>query len=90
MKYYITKYALTSGIQIVQSNHDNNLDNKFNNDERGCVFQYNYLIKNKEIFRNKEDAEKNFEEIKLKKIESLKKQLSKLEIMTIKYEKESK
>lgn len=81
MEYYITKYALSGGIKIVEiDNYDNGKDY--------YIHGYSYLKKNKDIFDNKDNAEINFIERRNKKIESLKKQLVKIEKMKIKYEKE--
>ena len=55
MEYYITKYALAGGIQIIETDGYDNGKDYF-------IAGYSYLNKNKDIFDNKEDAEKNFEE----------------------------
>lgn len=80
MKVYITKYALTQGIL----EKDLEVSPAYYNDKIFYATEgfYSYRI-GTEAFLNIEDARKNAEERKLKKIESLKKQIKKLETLKI-------
>ena len=74
-KIYIAKYALSAGIKEAE------IDNRYNNDEgwiwpKGCCMNFEL---GKQVFYTKEEAIKQAEKMRLKKIESLKKQIKKLE-----------
>lgn len=74
-KVYLAKYALSSGITEVEVN------DKYNNSDEyaflnGCIGLFYF---GKDIFHSKEEAIKKAEEMRIKKIESLKRQIKKLE-----------
>jgi hypothetical protein len=80
MKAYITKHALTKGIYTVEIETDN--VSSFDMDEILC-FKGNYFIgKGVEWHLTKEAAINKAEEMRLKKIASLKKQLAKMEALS--------
>lgn len=75
-KVFLTKYALSSGIEEVELIREFKVDNMkfvYVKDKHGS-----YKI-GSEAFFSKEDAIKQAEKMRLKKIESLKKQIKKLE-----------
>lgn len=75
-KVFITKYALSSGIKGME------VVNKCKVDDTLFVYvkgQYSSYRIGSEAFFSKENAIKKAEEMRLKKIESLKKQIKKLE-----------
>lgn len=75
-KVFLTKYALSSGIEEVELTREFKVDNMkfvYVKDKHGS-----YKI-GSEAFFTKEDAIKQAEKMRLKKIESLKKQIKKLE-----------
>lgn len=75
-KVFLTKYALSSGIEEVELIREFKVDNMkfvYVKDKHGS-----YKI-GSEAFFTKEDAIKQAEIMRLKKIESLKKQIKKLE-----------
>lgn len=73
---FLTKYALSSGIEEVELTREYKVDNmKFVYVKGKCS---SYKI-GSEAFFSKEDAIKQAEIMRLKKIESLKKQIKKLE-----------
>lgn len=80
MKVWITKYALTDG--IIEAKSDTQTQNKekvfafWNNDEFGIFYP-----SKGELFYDKESAIQKAEEMRQKKIASLKKQIEKLEEM---------
>ena len=78
MKVWITKYALTDG--IIEAEADTYTKGKifafWNNDEMGAFYPHK-----EEVFFDKQSAIKKAEEMRQKKIESLKKQIKKLEEM---------
>lgn len=83
MKVWITKYALTKGIFEAEISDDCiDIDRSGNmiqvKDGRFAVY---YHGKGKEWNKNKESAIKMADEMRKKKIESLKKQIKKLENM---------
>lgn len=83
MKVWITKYALTRGIEEITSEDVSRMFIKKNGDlvmygESG-MFPVSYSSDN--YFLDKESAVKKAEEMRQKKIESLKKQIEKLERM---------
>jgi hypothetical protein len=75
MKIYVTKYALTSGIQIYDAN--------LIQDTKICVVEVNssssMYFHDNEWHEDKESAVKQAEIMKDKKIKSLKKSLEKIE-----------
>lgn len=74
-KAYITKYALTDG--IIEKEGEIVKDTYFN------VRKYGFFSKG-DYFFTKEEAIEKAEQMRLKKIESLKKQILKLEKLTFK------
>lgn len=83
MKVWITKYALTRGIEEITSEDVSRMFIKKNGDlvmygESG-MFPVSYSSDN--YFLDKESAVKKAEEMRQKKIESLKNQIKKLEEM---------
>lgn len=79
MKVWITKYALTSGIVEIEGEIT---ESGSLYDMRSSLPMY-YHGEGKEWHRTKESAIKKAEEMRQKKIESLKKQIKKLEEMKI-------
>lgn len=76
-KVFITKYALTKGIEEVEM--------EVRLDTRSCYGRYNGYISlfyNNEFHLTKEDALRDAEKRRVKKIESLKKQIEKLECLS--------
>lgn len=75
MSYFITKYALTEGIRII--------DNDSYGVDGGMLWNnrdgYYFHGEGKEWHRTKESAVKRAEEMRLAKIASLKKSIAKLE-----------
>lgn len=74
-KIYIAKYALSAGIKEAE------IDNRYNNDG-GHIWPKGYYMNfelGKEVFYSKDEAIKQAEKMRLKKIERLKKQIKKLE-----------
>lgn len=84
MLCYITKHALTQGIITSTVPED-----KWNDNSSGLVLLHGYYLKKKDIFLDKEEAERNVEERRLSKIKSLQKQIKKLETFEVKYCKEN-
>lgn len=78
MKVYITKYALTQGIYEIEAKETREPD-MIKNVENSLEL---YHGKGKEWHLSKEDAIKKAEEMKQKKIKSLKTQIEKFEKMT--------
>ena len=79
-KVFITKYALTAGIKEMEGEifKSTYADNQYYVRDRSYMFYYI----GKDAFLDKSDALKKAEEMRKKKIASLKKQISKLEKMT--------
>ena len=85
MKVWITKYALTQGVEEIDSNQVK----EFEMTDTGYLCfrrneKYSFVTEiysQKEWYRTKESAIKKAEEMRQKKIESLKKQIEKLERM---------
>ena len=80
MKYYVTKYCLTDGIQEVEGGipSSSNLVTVKCKDKIG----YNqYFILNKEVFVNFGDACKKAKEMRKRKIKSLEKSLAKMKAL---------
>ena len=83
-KVFITKYALTSG--IVEIEMDVKLDDPYF--KKKCYGKFKGVSQgfyNDEIHLNKEEALKDAEKRRKKKIESLKKQISKLEELSFQH-----
>lgn len=85
MKVWITKYALTDG--IIEGEAEDRLTRNpywgivfFDRDISGCRCGC-FVIGVEDCFKEKESAIKKAEEMRQKKIESLKKQIKKLEEM---------
>lgn len=76
MKVYITKYALTRGIFEIDADVLINYPDTVHSNKYGF-----FDGENKEWCRTRETAVSRAEEMRLKKIESLKKQIEKLERM---------
>lgn len=77
MKVWITKYALTQGIDEVEAEICDSNMIKVKARGTGCIDEY-YHGKGKEWHLDRESAVKKAEEMKLKKIASLEKQIKKL------------
>lgn len=75
-KIYITKFALSTGIKEVELTREYKVDNMKFVYVKGKYSSYKI---GSEAFISKEDAIKQAEIMRLKKIESLKKQIKKLE-----------
>lgn len=77
MKVWISKYALTIGLYEVEV--------ELSNTSPGMVCEKNNMVfyhgEGKEWHRTKEDAVKRAEEMKIRKIDSLKRQIKKIENM---------
>ena len=83
-KVFITKYALTSGIEEAE------MDVKLNNPnfKKSCYGKFKGFSQgfyNDDFHLTKEDALKDAEKRRKKKIESLKKQISKLEQLSFEH-----
>lgn len=88
MKYYTTKYALTAGIEIHECElSDENGDYVYARGYKNHCFQQ--FIVNKTAFTSIEDAAAAAERTRQKKIAYLKKQISRLEKITIKMPEEA-
>ena len=88
-KIYITKYALTGGIKEIEAN----ITTYSTSDGKGTEYarepnSYGSFIIGKEAFRSLEDAIKNAEERRQKKIVTLKKQVEKLEKLSFKLDRD--
>lgn len=79
-KIYITKYALTAGIKTAIA-HDCGDNLVFIHGDYGFIASF-YI--DREAFTDLDEAKKRAEEMRVKKIESLKKQIEKLSKMEIK------
>lgn len=79
-KVYITKYVLTQGILEAEGEL---IENRFHGSLSG--YKYKQMYFNNDFHLTKEDALKDAESRRLKKIESLKKQIDKLEKLKIKF-----
>lgn len=90
MKCYITKYALTSGISIMEilpEVWDDDVKRVYWYSSKECKYKL-FFYKGKDIFLDKKDAEKRVEEMIEKSIKSLKNKISRLEKTIIKYKGE--
>lgn len=77
---YLTKYALTKGIIEVK---EEQLDKRYLNENSvKLVGYFDHFHFGKDVFKTREEAKKVAEQMRDKKLESVKKQLKKLEKMT--------
>lgn len=84
MKVWITKYALTQGIQEDDArDFDDDIIRIDQTIENGC-YQFPQYFHKGEWFKTKEEAIQKAEEMRLKKIKSLEKQLNKFRQMEFK------
>ena len=74
--FYLTKYALTNGVEEICGR----CDGKYVPYASG--YMVSFFLLGRDIFRNREDAVRQAEAMRMKKIASLKKTLAKLEKMT--------
>lgn len=74
---YLTKYALTSGIIEVEE-----IGTRFDDKTIKLKGYFNFFYLGKDVFHTYEEAKIVAEQMRDKKIESVKKQLKKLEKMT--------
>ena len=81
MKVYITRHALTAGILERDAKVEESVGGTILAFVKG---NYNSYRVGTDAFLNLDNAKKNAEERRLKKIESLKKQIKKLELLKIK------
>lgn len=79
-KYYITAHALTRGIRHVEVDRDR-WNGSFIHERIGGYCRATYKI-GTDAFASREDAIAKAEAIRIRKIDSVKKQLAKLEAMT--------
>lgn len=76
-KVFITKYALTSGIREIEADIHKSTFNNQNDYVRDGSFSFHYI--GKDAFTEKSEALKKAEDMRKKKIASLRKQIEKLE-----------
>lgn len=76
-KVFITKYALTSGIKEVETEIHKSIFKDFPNYIRNSAYRFHYI--GKDAFLNKSEALQKAENMRKKKIASLRKQIEKLE-----------
>lgn len=81
-KVFITKYALTKGIKEIEADI---IRSRFGNEEYVIDDSYSYFLR-KDAFTDKSEALKKAEEMKIRKIASLRKQIEKLEKLSFKVE----
>jgi len=85
VKVWITKYCLTSGIQEIEaevcSTNEDMIKKVKDREDSTCRYDEYYHGKGKDWHTTKESAIKRAEEMRIKKIESLKKQIKKLEAL---------
>lgn len=84
MKVWITKYALTQGIQEDDARESDNDIIRVDQTIVNCCYQFPHYFHKGEWFKTKEEAIQKAEEMRLKKIKSLEKQLKKLTSMEFK------
>ena len=80
MKVYVTKYALTKGIFSVEAKFCSDADRTMV-EVLTKANEYTYYLHGNSFHLTLEDAVNRAEEMRLKKIASLKKQLARLEAM---------
>lgn len=76
-KVFITKYALTSGIKEVETEIHKSTFKDYPNYIRDSAYSFHYI--GKDAFLNKSEALQKAENMRKKKIASLRKQIEKLE-----------
>jgi len=77
MKVYITKYALTKGVIVFEGEmYDSELKNAFRG--KRTPKHYDEYFNGKDVHFTKESALKQCEEMKIKKLQSLDKQVKKI------------
>lgn len=82
-KVFITKYALTVGIKEIETDI---IRGRFENREYVIDDSYSYFRIGENAFTYKSEALKKAEEMKIRKIASLRKQIEKLEKLSFKVE----
>lgn len=82
-KVFITKYALTVGIKEIETDI---IRGRFENREYVIDDSYSYFRIGENAFTDKSEALKKAEEMKIRKIASLRKQIEKLEKLSFKVE----
>lgn len=82
-KVFITKYALTVGIKEIETDI---IRGRFGNREYVIDDSYSYFRIGENAFTDKSEALKKAEEMKIRKIASLRKQIEKLEKLSFKVE----
>jgi len=79
---YHMKYALTGGAEIIQI--DQKQSKRLKDEGYLTLPGFHYLFRNQDIAYTKEEAEKMFEELIIKKLQSLDKQVKKYSKMKFK------
>lgn len=82
-KVFITKYALTAGVKEIETDI---IRDRFENEEYVIDDSYSYFRIGTNAFTDKSEALKKAEEMKIRKIASLRKQIEKLEKLSFKCE----
>lgn len=82
-KVFITKYALTTGIKEIEADI---IRSRFEDEEYVRDGLYSYFCIGENAFTDKSEALKKAEEMKIRKIASLRKQIEKLEKLSFKVE----
>lgn len=82
-KVFITKYALTKGIKEIEADI---IRSRFENEEYVIDDSYSYFRIGTNAFTDKSEALKKAEEMRIRKIASLRKQIEKLEKLSFKVE----
>lgn len=75
-KVFITKYALTAGVKEIETDI---IRDRFENEEYVIDDSYSYFRIGTNAFTDKSEALKKAEEMRIRKIASLRKQIEKLE-----------
>lgn len=82
-KVFITKYALTEGIKEIETDIRRN---EVRNYEYVSYGNYSFFYIGEDAFTDKSEALKKAEEMRIRKIASLRKQIEKLEKLSFKVE----
>ena len=82
-KVFITKYALTAGVKEIETDI---IRDRFENEEYVIDDSYSYFRIGTNAFTDKSEALKKAEEMRIRKIASLRKQIEKLEKLSFKVE----
>lgn len=82
-KVFITKYALTAGVKEIETDI---IRDRFENEEYVIDDSYSYFRIGTNAFTDKSEALKKAEEMRIRKIASLRKQMEKLEKLSFKVE----